>query len=411
MGDTIGMQFVNSLKIRRFSLTKLSLFFIVGLMYTHGAQARNGLFPHFVGTHGMLSGAGTALPLDASNVIANPAHIGRLPTHVALFQGVFNQDQSLDSSSALLGNPIGKQKNRYKTLFVNDAGFNYRINEKWAFGIGMSGGGGFVAFKSATRNPGALNPPNGNFDNEAVNRVILTAPTLAYNPTKGQSYGISLLVGYSDFWMNLGLPNGQQISGQLQSNKVFGVGVRIGGMWDVNKYLTIGSSAATPVFFAKYNKYPEFQDAYEIPATFRFGIAVHFNPQTDFVLDFKGIYWGKVNFLHKNLGWGNQAIILTGIQHKFTDSLTVGIGYNYGKSPIYENKVFFNALSIPLDEHHISGGVRYKVTESVELIGIGYFIPHKKMTDDGTSMPGGVSRGATIESRTIGGTLGLRVNF
>jgi hypothetical protein len=55
-----------------------------------------------------------------------------------------------------------------------------------------------------------------------------------------------------------------------------------------------------------------------------------------------------------------------------TDSLIVGKGYNYGQ-PI--NSELVNASS--LDEHNFMGGIRYKLTETVEFVGVLSFTPTK----------------------------------
>src|SRR6478752_264692 len=94
---------------------------VVTFMLTANAQAKNGFIPHYVGTEGIIAGAGTALPLDCTSTIANPAALGPLPTHILLMGGFINQKQHVNSAPAVLqtpggpfqfGNPIGPQKNR-----------------------------------------------------------------------------------------------------------------------------------------------------------------------------------------------------------------------------------------------------------------------------------------------------------
>lgn len=401
-----------------FNRSILSSLLTTAMFLSSGApgHARNGFIPHYVGAEGIIAGAGTALPLDATSTIANPAALSRLSSHFLLNIGTVYQNQHLDSSKSVIGNPIGRQKNQTSFFFPPTLGFNIRFNPEWALGFAATGGGGFVKFNSPTTNPAGLTPANGNFNKETVNSVVLTATTVSYRPTPEQSYGISLLVATSTFKSDLAIPPAQtEVTGALRSNTVFGVGTRIGGIWDVNKYLTLGASAATPVYSQEHKKYSQLFGKYhfEIPATARLGLTWHITPRTDFCFDFKELFYGYSRWVNQGgQGWHNQVIILTGIMHQFTDNFTAGIGYNYGKTPINSDKVLFNALSIPLDEHHISGGIRYIFdNKKTELFVMGYVIPRKKMTDNGQALPGGVSQGITIDNMSAGAEIGIKYNF
>lgn len=359
-------------------------------------QARNGFIPHYVGIEGIISGAGTALPLDASSTIANPAALTRLDTHLMGTLGVMGQNQHVDTSKTPvgqfgpMGNTIGGQKNGYKAVPVGTLGVNYKFNPCWALGFTVTGGGGFVKFKYPVTNPAFQNPP-GNFNKKTVNQVTLSATTLSYRPSSWQSYGISLLVASSNFKSDLSLDGQNEVSGRLKSNMVFGAGTRIGGIWDIGKYFTFGASVATPVYATRHNKYKElFVHKFQIPATLRLGGVIHFSECTDLVFDYKNLFYGKSKWLQGATGqeWKTQTIYLIGITHKINQQIMLGLGYNYAKVPIKSKVVYKNMLSIPLDEHHISCGFKYNFdNKKLELYGIGYYIPEKKMTDDGKQLP------------------------
>lgn len=378
------------------------------------SYARNGFIPHYVGIEGMVAGAGTACPLDATSTIANPAALARLGSHILFNIGGIYQDQHIDSSKALMGNPIGKQRNGFNMIYPLTLGFNIRLNEQWAVGFAATGGGGFVSFDNPITNPAFLNPPNSNFNKKTVNSVILTATTAAYSPTPSQTYGISALVAFSTFKSDMALGDGTEVTGALSPNTVAGLGVRIGGIWDLNKHITLGASVATPVYCQEHKKYSQLfgQDKFEIPGTARLGITWHVSPSTDFSFDLKELFYGYSKWVNNGQGWRNQFIILTGIMHRFTENFSAGIGYNYGKAPFPDGKVLFNALSIPLDEHHISGGVRYIMdNKKTEFFIMGYYIPRKKMTDNGTGLPGGISKGIEIDNASSGFEIGIKYNF
>lgn len=375
------------------------------------SHARNGFIPHYVGIEGMISGAGTALPLDASSTIANPAALTRLQTHLMGTLGVMGQKQHVNSASAQMGNPIGGLKNGYKAIPIGTMGGNYLINPLWAVGFTATGGGGFVKFNHPVTNPAFLNPPNSNFNRKTVNRVVLSATTLSYRPAPWQSYGISLLIASSSFKSNLALPNGMEVSGHLKTNTVFGFGTRIGGIWDLNKYLTVGASAATPVYASRHKKYKQlFTHKFQIPATLRLGGVIHFNDCTDLAFDYKNLFYGKSKWVHKGQGWKTQTIYLIGLMHKLTKDLMFGIGYNYAKAPIKRKVVYRNTLSIPIDEHHISTGLKYNFdNDKYELYGIAYFIPEMNMTDNGKELP--PAKGIELKNKGRGCEFGIVYKF
>ncbi len=395
--------------------------YILGLTFLFGLSeegyARNGFIPSYMGTSGLTGGAHMGYAQDASNVITSPAALTRLPNHLLIMSGFQHQDQFLDSSKAPapVGNPIGRQKNGYHNIPIGTLGFNYRLNNKFFVGLGVSGGGGFVKFK----HPISLPNFTSGYNTQASNNIVLGAATVAYAHSPEQSYGLTLLVGYSGFKSNLAKTDIAQTNGRLAKDTALGLGGRIGGMWDINKHITIGSSVSTPVFFQQHKKYEDlFTTPMQIPATFLMGFAWHITPDTHFLLDVKELFYGAARWLRNGQGWRNQTVLLTGIQHQLTDSLIVGVGYNYGQPPINSDKVLVNALSIPLDEHNFMGGIRYKITETVEFVGVLSFTPNKKMTDNGgggggggAGIPVGAATGTTLESKAYSVELGFKVNF
>lgn len=378
------------------------------------SYARNGFIPHYVGIEGMIGGAGTAFPLDATSTIANPAALGRLPSHVLFNIGGIYQDQHVDTSKAIIGNPVGKQRNGYNFIFPLTFGFNVRLNEQWAVGFAATGGGGFVKFDKPITNPAMLVPAGSDFNKKTVNSVTLTATTLTYSPTPTQTYGISALVASSTFQSDMMMNDGTQVTGALSKDRVFGFGVRIGGIWDLNKHITLGASVATPVYCHEHENYKQLfaNDKFQIPATARLGVTWHISSATDFSFDLKELFYGGAKWVNNGQGWRNQFIVLTGVMHRFTENFSAGIGYNYAKAPFKEDRVVFNTLSIPLDEHHISGGLRYILdNKKTEFFVMGYYIPRKKMTDNGQGPFGGASQGIEIENASSGFEVGIKYNF
>jgi long-subunit fatty acid transport protein len=405
------------IKIKNGEIMKtLKLALVVGLcsgLITQ-ALARNGFIPHYTGTEGLIGGSGTALPLDCSSTIANPAALGALPTHFLIMGGVLRQNQSVDSSQArFVGNPTGKLNNNRRNLSTFTGGFNYVFNPCWAAGFAITGGGGFVRLPQSFSNPFGLQPQNGDFNKEGVNAIMLSATSIVFSPTPAQHYGISLLIATSNFNTNSALPPPNppiETKGHNKKSFKFGVGTRIGGMWDVCNWLTLGASAATPVYFDKHKKYSDLLKHHmEIPGTARLGLAVHFGKHTDFAFDLKWLFYGKSKWLTSGLGWHNQFIILTGIQHWLTPCFALGIGLNHAKPPIRKSHVFVNSLFIPIEKTNFSGGFRYKHTDQLEILSVLYYTPPNKMTDNGKLMP--LFQGTKMKAGSYGIEFGIRYDF
>lgn len=389
------------------------IIFSISFIISPKIEARNGFIPHYVGAHGITGGAGLAYPHEASNVVTNPAAIGMLPTHVLLMAGVLFQDQFVDASKSQAGNPRGKLKNLHDNTLIASLGANYRWNERWATGVGVSGGGGETKLQDSITNPAFLNPAKGGFDREVVNNVILTVPSIAYSPTPRHSYGIGLLVGYSRFRGNLAKAGFVQIKGRNRADTAYGLGMRFGLLFKLTDYLSFGSSISTPVYFQKHKKYDDLlKERMEIPATFLAGIALKLTESLDFLFDYKEIFYGYSAWLRRGEGWRNQTVLLAGLQYHVNEKLVVGFGYNYGASPINKGFVTLNATSLPLEEHNLSGGFRYKLTPTKEFILVVFYTPPFKMTDDGTKFANGAFAGTKIVmNKTYGFETGFKFDL
>jgi long-chain fatty acid transport protein len=383
-------------------------------IYGTSAEARNGFIPHYVGIEGIMGGAGTAQPLDATSVIANPAGQTKLFNHFLFNFGFIYQKQSVHTKNAMIGNPYHpNQNNQIKYVPTGTIGFNYRFNDRWTLGFASTGGGGFVKYKHSVTNPDFQNPPGGDFNKQVVNSVILSAITLGYAPDACQGYGISLLIGHSTFKADLQMPDGTEVKGHLKRDRSIGMGTRIGGIWDLTNYLTLGISAATPVYGTLHHKYKQlYKKKFQIPGTARVGLTWHVTPRIHWSIDFKELFYGNSKWVKDGQGWNNQIIFLTGVLYDITDDLTLGLGYNHARVPFTNEKVLFNALSIPLDKHHYSGGFRWKIPSTkTEFFLIGYYIPKTSVTDNGKKFPGRISQGVELRNFSWGGEIGLKFNF
>jgi long-subunit fatty acid transport protein len=384
-------------------------------IFVSPTQARNGPLPHGIGTQFSLGGAGTALAIDSSNADANPAVLSRVDTQITTFFINFFQKQSVDTSMTPLGgpfrNPIGLQTNRFNNSPGGSLSGNYVVNEKWAVGLASSGGGANIKYRSPVFNPAVLTPTNSNYDNQLVNNIVLLSPTVSYRHTPCSSYGLSIILGNQTMKNNLPRVNLTQTSGALRKDSANGVGMRIGGLWDLNRMVSLGASASTPVKFGKFKKYLDVLPySLDVPAMFRIGLALHAG-NTDYLFDIKEAFFSKVKAAGNSLGWRNQTILMFGVQHRFTPCLILSAGYNHGNSLARKNNVLLNSLLMPIARQHFTAGARYHLTHNLEMSAGIEFSPNIQMVDDGTGILGSMARGARIKNREVGALLGITYHF
>ena len=375
------------------------------------SEAKNGPLPHGIGSQFSLGGAGSALAIEATNADANPAVLSRLDNHISAYLINLFQTQSVDSSQAPAGNPVGRQTNRLKNSPGGVFGGNYILNDKWAAGLATSGGSTNIKYNGSNINPAALVPPNGSFNNELVNVLMMVNPTIAYQRTPYDSYGFSVILGRQTMKANLANQQSAQTSGALRVDTATGVGARLGGLWKVSSLISLGGSASTPVKFSKFNKYGDiFPYSFDVPAMLRAGIAFHVG-KTDYLFDLKQVYYSKVKALGTALGWKDQTIFMLGAQHQLTPSLVLSAGYNYGTSPVRNNNVLLNSFTVPIATNHLTAGVRYKLTPKWELTAAVEAALQRDIVDNGTGILGAKARGTRLGNRDMGILLGATCHF
>lgn len=382
---------------------------------THKLHADNGFYPIAFGPTFGIAGAGTALPIAASDVESNPALLSRMHTHWMGFGGIHYNKCRLNTSPALIGNhSVGNQNNILRWNPFGVVGLCLRPNDRWAYGFGTAGAAIAVKYdQSIIGGPAQF----GRYQRQFKQAVGLFNPTITYNLSCNQAYGFSLIVGLSQLKTDVAQPATAPIpfaetAGNDLASYVLGIGARIGGFWVVTDWLNIGASISTPVWFQKNTRYNDvLKHHLDLPAIARIGFDFHICDSTHFLIDVKELFYGEVKALGSDLGWKNQFVFIAALQQQLTCNLIGQIGYNYGRSPVRENNLFINGLSLPIAEHHFSAGIRWEITPCIELFLAGFIMIPKTMTDNGTGILGPGAAGAVGRQQPIAGTLGIVSKF
>lgn len=169
----------------------------------------------------------------------------------------------------------------------------------------------------------------------------------------------------------------------------FGMGFQAGLHCRATNKVGIGVSLASPTWFEAFEWDVTDELGYtrqvshhvDRPMTLHLGFNYQITPETLLLLDASWInYSGTAGFDEtgfnadgslKGLGWDDQWVLAMGIQHDLTNSWTLRAGYNYGTSPFDDDRVFFNVGTPLHNEHHLSLGTSWRVSEKA-VIDFGY---------------------------------------
>lgn len=365
-----------------------------------------------------MAGAGVALPQDSTSGAVNPALMGRVKNQVTISPGWFHPVRNLNRSGSSSGSAAIQKVD--ETSMMEDfpegsAGFNYRLSPDVTLGISAAGSGGMHT-KYAT---GRTVTANGAGDSSVRYRLAHIKPTLTWAPNDWSVYGASVDIGWSDFKTNMAtLPNFAETGGANHTETAYGIGFSLGGLWDLNEKVSLGATVSTPTWFDAFDTYGDlFLGSLDTPANGTVGLVYHATPDTEIAFDIKYIAWGAVYPIAKTpssggFGWESEPVFMFGAQHRVNEALTLRAGYNYGPSPIPDDKVFANGLFPAVTEHHIAVGATYEPSPKWELSGSFFYALKAEQTESGTG--DGFSQmgaGVSVDMYQMGAQIGITYNF
>lgn len=402
---------------KKISLRKVAILFVA----TTTTSMANGLlgFPNS-GTGAGMGGAGVALPRSPDDMFGNPSLSGFLDNEVSVTPFYSHEDKSSDTSKSALAPAFGlpahthKQKNHLSDYLIGGfLGANYHLNQKWSIGTGLSGGNGRTKYKRSILSP-ALS-----FPHKFGAMAAIMNPTLAWRPCDNQGYGISPLVALVVLKGDPATPAFTISHGANKKQYKPGLGVRVGGMWKLTNVVHFGASISSPVYVKRHTKYKDaLPHALNIPAIVIAGIAWHISRCTQFAFDLQGVYWKSVHATGNDpknggFGWKNTFSVKTGIQHQFTEKLTLRTGYAYESMAIPKHEMLYNSMNSPLAyaEHIATVGGTYMFTKRWGSdFGFAYQFP-KKLKDNGHGFHGPLTKNITAKCSSFWLFAGIRWKF
>jgi long-chain fatty acid transport protein len=392
-----------------FSTKRVSRLVLLASLIPAASYATNGMFLIGNGNKSRgMGGTGIALQLDSLSAIANPATIAGMEDRFDIGMDIFrpqveSQLGSVSDQSVASVNGLGMDS----VFFMPAMAITYQYNNDITLGFTMAAaGGGGTKFKKnffEAANAGDPNAPSVN-SRLGVDLIIMEmAPTIAYKVNEKHSVAASLVIGVARFEAyGLGLfssftpsntTNNMTDQGKDWST---GAGARIGWLGNFGDF-SLGAQYTSKIFMRKFDLYSElFAEGgdIDVPANMGVGASFKVKPELTLAMDITHTFYEDVPAIGNKgpnlagdpagptengtrelgtsdgmgFGWENQTVYKLGAQYQYSEKVILRGGWNYGKSPINEDReIIFNLLAPASVEHHITMGGTYILNPSMEI--------------------------------------------
>ncbi|WCL49634.1 OmpP1/FadL family transporter [Leptospira sp. GIMC2001] len=385
-------------------LFKSIFFTLIIINWASALNADNGFFQIGYGSEARsLGGAGAATTRDAIGGAINPASTAWVGDHLDLGLLVSTGVTDLERKAGLNGLLDANLRSERATDALAEFGFSKKISEDSTLGIiGYSNG-------TSTVYPGTSNicpvpPPAapgelklGNVDcgdgQLASNYKQFTlAPTYSIKFLETFSLGISVLAIGTSFETT-----GEQGLASVSSDKrnlsnrgfdySFGVGTRIGGLWKVSKYLSLGAAWSPKTRMTNFDRYRGLisdRGRLDTPENYSIGFEISPFEFISFVGDFQKLKYGEVNALANpgyspitqiqfgnpggpGRGWQNMDVFKVGIRLVPIENLRVSFGASWNTAAFEPSNTSINLASPATGRRHFTGGIGYSFSEGSEF--------------------------------------------
>ena len=384
-------------------LTRFLGALVVASLLPATALATNGMFliGHTAKSVAM-GGAAVAFPPDAMSGATHPASIVELGPRADIDAAFF-----VPRAAATLGAFTAESHGDF--YLMPAMGLVIPIDYETVMGFSAVGaGGGGSRYNSNLYDLATSGFPTGgnNTGNVGVLLMVMQMnPTLAQRINDTNTIGASLVIGVQQF-RAFGLGNFTTFTTSQNSANMtdrgseftFGYGLRLG--WLGKKYeeqgLTLGAVYTTKTYMKPFDRYSElFAEHGDIdtPGNVAVGAALKISPKVTVAMDIVRYYYSEVKSIANlgpttsgpvfptskaenglgedaglGFGWSDQTVYKLGVHYERNSKWIYRAGWNYGKSPINEDReIAFNIVAPATVQHHATLGATYKLSKNYEL--------------------------------------------
>jgi long-chain fatty acid transport protein len=367
------------------------------LVWPTAALAGEAYFQNGIGArHKALAGAGAASSMDATAVSLNPAGLATVDSQANIALSVIYLDGGFTTWGAGGFDPPGSHDSSAHWAYVPNLAATWRVD--WglvdAIALSVYGNGGVNTHYKNIANPTCgltgvfCAGPAGiklsqTFVSVALAKQVAPGISLGVAPIVARQTGE--LDGVSLFSLFSSDPANFSNRGRDES---WGGGVRAGVEWKVLPGVTLGVAGTSRIAMSAFDKYrgllAEHGD-FDIPASVQAGVAVALTPGLTLMVDYRHIWFNSIASvgnastllgtipagLPNGPGFGVRDVdtVKIGLEWRHSPWLTLRAGYSYNTQPHPSRDVDLNIMTLGVVQHHISGGLQYKLTDrwDVEL--------------------------------------------
>lgn len=363
-----------------------------------------------------MAGAGIAMPLDVADAISNPSGLARLDNQYYVSPGWVSAHRKVGPA----GNPAIINQNDFLNSAKNEfplfsGGINWRLRSDLAVGIMVSGIGGIGSKFQVSR---TVAGQAGGYDRKLMYALAHVMPTIAWSPQRNISFGLSGILGFSRLRTDAATATLARPAKGNRQDIAFGVGAKVGAIWDIDERFSVGASFQSPVWFQDFKKYRDLLiGSLDTPWQAQVGGVWRVLPTTELALDLRYVGYSHVKVIGKTpaaggFGWDDVKAVMIGAQHRIGRRWTTRAGFSLSTSPIPKENIFANTFTAAVSQKAVTGGLAYQINDKTELSFSGEFTFRETKTNNG----GGdaisqLSVGTHGQSYFYGANIGLLRHF
>jgi long-chain fatty acid transport protein len=418
--------------------------FALGLWVAPGG-ATEGYFQEGYGARQKaLAGAGAADGRDATAASLNPAGIVHAGNELDVAATLFSPRREMVGSGPPGFTPTGEVESDFNWFLIPNIARNWRLEgNPWldAVAVTMYGNGGMNTTYPAIARPFAECSGGAGIFCGGKAGVDLQQMFLSVAGAKrfgNVSVGVAPIFALQMFKATgLGAFAGASSDPGNLTNRdrdiSIGGGLRAGIEWAVLPNVRLGVAGTTPIWMQKFEKYSGLfaeQGGFDIPASMQAGIAVDVMPALTVMADYRRIWYSSVASVGNpstnlllgpsgllgldnggGFGWRDVDVFKVGVEWRTSPKLTLRAGYAYNTQPIDSRDVMINILAPGVVQHHITGGLQYRLSQNLDLELAGMYALDASVT--GGELPGFGNPAHQIEisMHEYEVTLGIKYRF
>jgi long-chain fatty acid transport protein len=380
------------------------------MIWSTAAPATEAYFQNGIGARNKaLAGAGAASSTDATAASLNPAGLSHVESQADVAVSVMHLDGGFSTVGVGGFDPPGHVDSTANWAFIPNLAATWRVNWGLVDAIALTayGNGGVNTHYKGIANPNCPASLTGIFcGGPAGIKLSQTFLSVAFakQVAPGISLGVAPIVarqigeldGISLFSPFSSDPGNFSNRGRDES---WGGGVRGGVEWKVVPGLTVGVAGTSRIEMSSFDKYRGLlaeQGGFDIPPSLQAGVAVRVLPDVTLMVDYKRIWFNSVASVGQpstllgvvpagasdGPGFGVQDVnaVKVGLEWQHSPRLTLRAGYSYNTQPHLARDVDLNIMTLGVVQHHITGGLQYKLTDSWDVEFAAMYAPRNSMS-------------------------------